>query len=184
MTCANCGGALYSGQSFCQRCGRAATPAAPAPATSAPNSLSPTFEVQEPAGGRAPFASPPTSRLAKHLPILGMSWMVLSCLRLIPAVAMLFFRQAGFPFLPMPVRTFLVPFLGALGTFLAVTALVGILLGWGLLDRQPWARLLAIVVGCLKLIDFPLGTALGIYTLWVLASPCGEEEYQRLARAY
>jgi hypothetical protein len=42
--------------------------------------------------------------------------------------------------------------------------------------------MLAIIVGCLKLIDFPLGTALGIYTLWVLVPQGADEEYQRLAR--
>jgi hypothetical protein len=74
------------------------------------------------------------------------------------------------------------PIMGALGVYLAITAVIGLLVGWGLLDRQPWARMLAIIVGCLKLIDFPLGTALGIYTLWVLVPQGADEEYQRLAR--
>jgi hypothetical protein len=74
------------------------------------------------------------------------------------------------------------PIMGALGIYLAITAVIGLLVGWGLLDRQPWARMFAIIVGCLKLIDFPLGTALGIYTLWVLAPQGADAEYQRLAR--
>src|SRR6266852_3303715 len=40
--------------------------------------------------------------------------------------------------------------------------------GWGLLQRQPWARTIAIVLGILALFHPPFGTALGIYTLWVL----------------
>ena len=74
------------------------------------------------------------------------------------------------------------PLMGALGVYLSITAVVGLLVGWGLLDHQPWARMFAIIVGCLKLIDFPLGTALGIYTLWVLAAQNADLEYQRLAR--
>jgi hypothetical protein len=42
--------------------------------------------------------------------------------------------------------------------------------------------MLAIVLGCISLIHFPLGTALGIYTLWVLIPEHAEAEYQRLAR--
>jgi hypothetical protein len=33
---------------------------------------------------------------------------------------------------------------------------------------KSWARIIAIVVGCLNLIHVPFGTALGVYTLWVL----------------
>ena len=45
----------------------------------------------------------------------------------------------------------------------------GVLAGWGLLDRQAWARTLSIVLACFALLLFmPLGTLLGIYTLWVL----------------
>jgi hypothetical protein len=40
---------------------------------------------------------------------------------------------------------------------------------------------LTIVLGCISLIHFPLGTALGIYTLWVLFPPEAEREYVRLA---
>jgi hypothetical protein len=75
-----------------------------------------------------------------------------------------------------------IPVLGALGAFLAITAAVGILVGWGLISHQPWARMLAIVVGCLKLIEFPFGTALSIYTLWVLTSQGAEANYQGMAR--
>jgi hypothetical protein len=54
------------------------------------------------------------------------------------------------------------------GILLTVLAVPGIVAGIGLLRRQSWARILAIVVGMLSLINFPLGTAIGIYTLWVL----------------
>jgi hypothetical protein len=47
-------------------------------------------------------------------------------------------------------------------------AIPGLVAGYGLLTWKSWGRILAIVVGILSLINFPLGTAVGIYTLWVL----------------
>jgi uncharacterized membrane protein (DUF2068 family) len=53
--------------------------------------------------------------------------------------------------------------------------------GWSLLNRKPWGRTLAIVAGVLALFKFPLGTALGIYTLWVLAPRQAGMEWERIA---
>jgi len=61
---------------------------------------------------------------------------------------------------------------GAVGAgiacFLVVISLPGMFAGIGLLKMQPWARIVAIIVGVLHILSFPLGTALGVYTLWVL----------------
>lgn len=56
----------------------------------------------------------------------------------------------------------------SIGIFMAVLALPGILTGIGLLKRKNWGRILGIVVGFLNLLNFPLGTLIGAYTLWVL----------------
>jgi hypothetical protein len=45
--------------------------------------------------------------------------------------------------------------------------------GIGLLKRQPWARILLLIVAVFDLASFPLGTAIGIYTLWALWAPLG-----------
>lgn len=55
-----------------------------------------------------------------------------------------------------------------LGLFFAVLALPGMLAGFGLLAHRSWGRLLALVVGILGLVNFPVGTAIGIYAFWVL----------------
>jgi hypothetical protein len=68
------------------------------------------------------------------------------------------------------------------GWFLLVRGVAGIIAGWGLLDRQPWARILAIVLGVFTLLRPVLGTALGIYTLWVLLPGESEREYRQMAR--
>jgi len=56
----------------------------------------------------------------------------------------------------------------ALTIYLVATAAVSIICGVGLWNRKRWARILGIVLGAMLLIEFPLGTALGIYALWVL----------------
>jgi len=62
-----------------------------------------------------------------------------------------------------------------------VIALLSIICGVGLLQRKPWGRILAIVLAILSLIKIPLGTALGIYTLWVLAPATSGAEYDAIA---
>lgn len=52
--------------------------------------------------------------------------------------------------------------------FLAVLSVPGIVGGLGLVYRKAWARILLLVVAFIQLINIPFGTALGIYTLWVL----------------
>lgn len=64
----------------------------------------------------------------------------------------------------------------AIAIFFLVLALPSLIGGWGLLNFKPWARILMIVVSSLHLLHVPLGTALGIYGLWVLLS----EESRRL----
>ena len=54
------------------------------------------------------------------------------------------------------------------GVIMVVLALPGMLAGYGLLKRQPWGRVLAIIVAALNLANFPVGTLIALYTLWVL----------------
>ena len=56
----------------------------------------------------------------------------------------------------------------AVAAFLALTSLPGIIGGVGLLKWKGWARILVIILAILDLFNIPIGTALGIYTLWVL----------------
>jgi hypothetical protein len=68
-----------------------------------------------------------------------------------------------------------VPILGGLGVLafgiLTVISLPGIIAGFGLLSFRPWARTLTIVLCAIHILNFPLGTALGVYGLWVLLKP-------------
>lgn len=113
-----------------------------------------------PVGGAPPV--PRDDSLAGHLRLLGILWIAISAFRLLPAVML--FSIGGLLQFP--------PFLRALfpiiGLTLLVAAVLGFVAGWGLLERAPWARTMALVLGVIALVDVPLGTALGIYTLWVL----------------
>lgn len=51
---------------------------------------------------------------------------------------------------------------------LILVSLPGIIGGIGLLKHKEWARILTLIVGFVSLVRIPLGTALGIYTIWVL----------------
>ncbi len=52
-----------------------------------------------------------------------------------------------------------------------ILAIPSIVLGVGLLHRRPWARTTGMVIAILELLNFPVGTVLGGYTLWVLLTP-------------
>jgi hypothetical protein len=60
----------------------------------------------------------------------------------------------------------------AVGSFLAFFLLIlsipGIIGGIGLFKRKEWARILVLVLSVMQLINFPIGTGIGIYSIWVL----------------
>jgi len=63
----------------------------------------------------------------------------------------------------------------SVGVLLLCLALPGFLAGYGLLTGRSWSRILAIVVAVLGLFNIPIGTLIGIYTLWVLLQPDSDE---------
>jgi hypothetical protein len=67
-----------------------------------------------------------------------------------------------------------VPIVGAIGgillVLLAALSLPSVVAGIGLLNFRPWARILGIVVCIINLVNFPFGTIIGLYGLFVLLS--------------
>jgi len=84
---------------------------------------------------------------------------------------------------PPEVPMFVRGVLPTIGMVFLICAAIGIAAGCGLLARQPWARMLAIIFGAFSLIDIPFGTAIGIYTLWVLLPAESEQEYRSMTHA-
>ena len=54
------------------------------------------------------------------------------------------------------------------GLFLLIISVPGIIGGIGLFKRKEWARILVVILSAINLLNIPFGTALGIYSIWVL----------------
>ncbi len=74
------------------------------------------------------------------------------------------------------------PDAGIAMTVTIIVAVVGVVLllliaaanaavGWGLWQMKPWGRMGAIILSCLRLLNIPVGTAIGGLTLWYLFRP-------------
>lgn len=64
----------------------------------------------------------------------------------------------------------LVPFIRLIAVCIVIVfSIPGIIGGIALLYHKRWALTLIMVLGCFKLFSFPIGTALGIYSIWVYA---------------
>ncbi len=162
MFCDQCGAQLLGGASRCARCGKPVLG---------------LIELRR-------------SRVREHVRLLGILWMAYSSLYVIAGVGALIMAQVIFggafhlhnP--PSPeVAVWLRPLMNCFGWLLLAIASAGFFTGWGLLQRESWARTLALVAGFVALLRIPLGTALGIYTLWVLLPSQSDEEYKAMAQA-
>jgi len=61
-------------------------------------------------------------------------------------------------------------FIGAtVALWVTLVSLPGIVGGIGVLKHKPWARYLVLVVSVLILLNVPLGTGIGAYSMWALA---------------
>jgi hypothetical protein len=125
-----------------------------------------------------------TGRIEGHVRMLGIFWLAYSGFRLLGGWFFTRFFTHWGPFWDpnFPFPFFLHGMLRGVGMMLMAGGILGILAGWGLMERQTWARPLAIVLGFFALFHFGVGTALGIYTLWVLLPAGSALEYQRTAR--
>lgn len=76
-----------------------------------------------------------------------------------------------------------IPLLAGIGAFVCVLCLIlgipGIVAGIGVLQYRSWGRILMIVLSALDLINIPIGTALGIYGLWVMLNRETEQLFLR-----
>jgi hypothetical protein len=67
--------------------------------------------------------------------------------------------------------------------FVIVRTGLALIAGWGLMERAPWGRIVAIVAAILNLIKFPFGTALAIWTLVMLLGYRNATLYDQLPHA-
>jgi len=167
MYCNHCGRAVQPGQPFCAACGR------------------PLAAVAS--------GTPRKGRVAEHISIVAALLLVVAVLTLFTGFFLIALSDLSFTRFYTPSQQQTIPFEQArnltnymqglfvvMALFLIAQAAAGFLAAWGLLQRKPWARTLALILAFLALLSFPLGTALGIYTIWVFLAGNGEHEYHRL----
>ncbi len=177
MVCQACGTPVGAGVHFCSKCGASIPPAPPMYAAPYPQ---PTMPMYVP-------------RVRRNLQTMGILWCVLGVYRLVTGLIGVFFLRAFTthrfddswmfggrwhgPMMPMWFSG-LWPVVALMTLCMAALALLA---GYGLLQRRPWGRTLAIVAAIFALVKIPFGTALGIYTLWVLAPGASGLEYDSIA---
>jgi hypothetical protein len=162
MYCDQCGAQLQSGEVRCPRCGKTILG----------------------------LVDPRRSRVREHVRLLAILWMAYSALHVFVGVGALVVARVIFGHAlhiqngpPPEVTVWLRPLISLVGWLILAKAAVGFLTGWGLLRYEEWARIVALVLGFIALLSVPLGTALGIYTLWVLLPRQSDEEYRALSQA-
>jgi hypothetical protein len=163
MFCDQCGAPLVAGQQRCGRCGK---------------------EIL----GRIEAVYVRRNRVQEHFRLLGILWIAYSALHVIVGVVLIvvantifapWSRMSGGP--PPEVTIWLRPLLDCIAGFILVKGAAGFFAGWGLLQREPWARILALIIGFISLFtNIPIGTAMGVYTLWVLLPAQSDDEYRAL----
>jgi hypothetical protein len=112
--------------------------------------------------------------MAQHMKILGILHIVFGALGVFAAGILLLIFGGISAIVNMSDRStdLPAPILGVIGGFVFILVLAvslpGLVLGIGLMQFKPWARILGIIVSGLDLFGFPFHTALGVYGLWVL----------------
>lgn len=107
--------------------------------------------------------------LEKHIQILGALFIAMAIPNLIAALIIsTVFVGSGLIAGDVEVLGLLTSIGSVISYFLVFLSIPGLFVGIGLLKRQNWARVLAIILGFLNLPNIPLGTTLGIYAFWIL----------------
>jgi hypothetical protein len=68
-----------------------------------------------------------------------------------------------------PIANQVLTFLGGtISLLILFFSCLGIIGGIGLFSYKPWARILVMIVSAINCLNIPIGTAKGIYSIWVL----------------
>jgi hypothetical protein len=159
MFCDGCGGALHPGQYFCSLCGK---------------------EIK----GGMHVAYPRPSRVQSHIRLLGILWLAFAAFSALGGAVLYIVANTLFVRPGTPANSaWLHPFLSFIAVAILIKAAASAAAGWGLLQREPWARILTLILSFLSLFHVPFGTVLGIYSLWVLLPTQSDQEYEAQVRA-
>ncbi len=112
-----------------------------------------------------------------HKRVLSILFIVHGVLQAIGMLLVSLFLSAFLPFIiseadaeAREILEWILPFIQFIGfAIIALFSIPSIVGGIALLNGKKWALTLLLVLGCIKLLSFPFGTALGIYSIWVYA---------------
>ena len=118
---------------------------------------------------RSPASQGRSRSMKRHITILGVIHMAFGALLACAAIALfVILNTIGIASGDKEAMKVLPWVATGLGGFLGLLSVPGIVAGYGLLTYQSWARFLALVLAVLSLANIPFGTAISIYTFWVL----------------
>jgi len=109
------------------------------------------------------------SIMKKHVTLVAALQIGFSAMGIIGATILFFiFSFAGSFINEVDVANVVMKFIGTfLPAMILLASLLGLVAGIGLLSFQKWARVLAMILGAIGCFVFPIGTIIGVYSLWV-----------------
>ena len=110
------------------------------------------------------------SNMKKHVTLVAALQIGFSTMGILGAMVVFFvFSFAGSFVSDVDIAGEVMSFLGTfLPSMLLLLSLAGLIGGIGLLRFQRWARVLVMIMAAIGCFVFPVGTVIGIYSLWVL----------------
>ena len=111
--------------------------------------------------------------MEKHAQLMGILWIAYGALSLLGGAVVIITLMAVSYIPDMgDVGPDVLRIIGlSVGAFLFILAIPKIIGGLGLLKHKEWARILIMILSFLSLLNIPMGTALGIYSLVYLMKP-------------
>ena len=113
--------------------------------------------------------------MENHKKILGILYIISAVLQVLLLAFLGIFLSAIFGFVKSevdPEKQRIIELVASILQYLPAILIIfmslpSLIAGIGLLNHQRWAMVLALILGCFKLFSFPIGTAVGVYTIWV-----------------
>lgn len=120
------------------------------------------------------------NQMERHVRILGTLYIIFGVLLLITALIIYSTVKMGGILSGDETAIFVTELVSTiLGAFFLLLSIPGIIGGIGLLKFKNWAKILVIIIGILNLLNIPLGTILGVYTIWVLMNNQTEQLFKK-----
>jgi hypothetical protein len=110
------------------------------------------------------------SNMKKHITFVAALHIGFSIIGIFSAMAVFFiFRFAGSFVADVDVAKSVLHFVGIfLPLTILIVSIIGLIAGIGLLSYRKWARILVLIVSAADCVNIPLGTLMGVYSIWAL----------------